>query len=168
MSYVCYLFYFSNFCEKRRRNIRIVFCCLTFCFEIGLDAKMLLFFPNVLYPIFHLKFYNSSFSMLSLIFRALIGWKKKPSEVRRLHLVSLREPDWHLENSRKQQNNSLPKVSMIFNKCSIRNASNMLSLTAILSKAMIFCEMTAIKLDVRSQCVSKSDCWLTYKLAAGY
>ena len=33
--------------------------------------------------------------------------------------------------------NSLPKVNMIFNSCSIGYASNMLSLTAILSKAMI-------------------------------
>ena len=77
-----------------------------------------------------------------------IGWKKKTktSEVRRLRLVSLRESDWHLENSRKQLNNSLPKVNMIFNSCSIGNASNMLSLTAVLIKAMIFCRMTAIKL----------------------
>ena len=38
-------------------------------------------------------------------------------------------------------NNSLPKVNMIFNSCSIGNVSNMLSLTAILSKAMILCEI---------------------------
>ena len=49
---------------------------------------------------------------------------------------------WKL--SQRATTPSLPKVNTIFNNCSIGNASNMLSLTAILSKAMIFCEMTAI------------------------
>ena len=59
MSVTCFIL-ISNFCEKRRRNICIVFCSLTFCFEISseivLDSKMLLFFPNVFYPIFYLGF----------------------------------------------------------------------------------------------------------------
>ena len=61
--------------------------------------------------------------MLSLIFWAQISLKKKKKNQAksgrfkflypRLRLVSLREPDWHLENSRKEQNNSLPKVNTI-------------------------------------------------------
>ena len=52
------------------------FVVFTLSSQIGLDKKMLVFFPNFSYPIFHFGSENSSFSLLSLIIWAQ-NWLKK-------------------------------------------------------------------------------------------
>ena len=99
-SYVCYLSYISNFYEKRRRNIRIVFWVF-FCFvvssEIGLDKKMLVFFPKLFcIQYFILDSKTLRFPCCRSFFLGTKLVEEKPSEVRTVYIIarlSLQELD---------------------------------------------------------------------------
>ena len=99
--------------------------------------------------LFHFGCENSSSSLMSLSTwaqnwlkksQAKSGWFISSAPLGKFSRVGL--TFWKL--SQRATTPSLPKVNTIFNSCSIGNASNMLPLTAILSKATIFCDMTAI------------------------
>ena len=102
------------------RNVEETFASFFFCFIwnwFGLKNACV-FFQNC-------SLSNISFWILKLfVFHAVthflglkIGWRqarRSPDGLYpRFRFVSLQESDWHLENSRKKQNNSLPKEQYV-------------------------------------------------------
>ena len=133
-SYVCYLSYFCNFYEKRQGNICIVLCFLTFCcFHAFISNCFGLKNARVFSKCF---LSNISFWILKLFVFPAVAHFWAQSEVRTVYILGstllVYKSRIDIWKTLAKSNNSLPKVNTIFNRCSIQNASNMSSFTAIL------------------------------------